>query len=177
MESTIKVSDRSTRDPWDSLSWWRNEDQARRIEEDHNRQHPNNPIRVEVVDTFASNQTIDRIFNYGLLIIPSLFLMSATLWCVSRFFLKSPISWYLGFAALLLAAIAIIAFVVFGLIFLIGMCSGYKFEYHSIAENNRNINYNVVSLPLSDNSNQCSVKNWKLTHICLKTKPPKTYCT
>jgi hypothetical protein len=128
------------------------------MEEEHNREHPNNPIRVEVVDTFASNETIDQIFNYGLLIIPSLFLISATLWCISRFFLKSSISWYLGFGALLLASIAIIAFMIFGLIFLIGMCSGYKFEYHSINEINRNVNYTVVSLPLTDTSTHCSTK-------------------
>lgn len=150
----VLQNDRPTRDPWDSLSWWRNEDQARRIEEEHNRQHPDNPIRVEVVDTLASNETIDSIFNYGLLIIPSLFLISATLWCVSRFLLKSFISWYLSFAALLLAGIAIVAFVIFGLIFLIGMCSGYKFEYYSLPANhlnhNSSINYTVVSLPITD---------------------------
>ncbi len=111
-----------------------------------------------MVDTFASNETIDQIFNYGLLIIPSLFLVSATLWCISRFFLKSSISWYLGFGALLLASIAIIAFIIFGLIFLIGMCSGYKFEYHSINETNRNVNYTVVSLPLTDTSTHSSTK-------------------
>ncbi|CAG2169802.1 unnamed protein product [Oppiella nova] len=147
--------DRPTRDPWDSLSWWRNEDQARRIEEEHNQQHPNSPIRVEVVDTFASNETIDSIFNYGLLIIPSLFLVSATLWCISRFLLRTAISLYLGYSALVLASIASIAFVVFGLIFLIGMCSGYKFEYHSVEQmpNANPINYTVVSLPITTDTN------------------------
>jgi hypothetical protein len=57
-----------------------------------------------------------------------------------------------------LASIAIIAFMIFGLIFLIGMCSGYKFEYHSTNEINRNINYTVVSLPLTDTSTHCSTK-------------------
>ena len=162
-------NDRPTRDPWDSLSWWRNEDQARRIEEEHNRRHPHSPIRVEVVDTLASNETIDTIFNYGLLIIPSLFLISATLWCISRFLLKSSISWYLSFAALLLASIAIIAFIVFGLIFLIGMCSGYKFEYHSVQDinnlaNNPNINYTVVALPNTDTNDSSQTE----------TKPEKS---
>lgn len=148
----ISQYDRPTRDPWDSLSWWRNEDQARRIETHHNREHPEHQIRVQVVDTFAANDTVDHIFNYGLLIIPSLFLLSAALWCLSRFFLKSSLSWYLESAALLVVSVAFVSFVVFGLIFFIGMCSGYKFEYFSIDNNvyADNTNY-TMTIPLNDN--------------------------
>lgn len=113
-------------DPWDSPSYWRNDHHAKRIELEHNLQYPEMPIRVEVIDTLATNPLVDRIFNSGLIVIPCLFLLSVVLWLLSLLIFRS----FFEYCALIVVSAAVILFLIFGLLFFIGMCSGIEYQYH-----------------------------------------------
>ena len=107
------------------IRWFQLTYHARRLERSLNKEHPECPVRIKVVDWLVGNPLIENTFDIGLITIPCMFLFSFFLWAVSRFFAQS----ILEPASLVAIIISVCAFLIFGLIFLFAAVFGYEFEY------------------------------------------------
>lgn len=107
------------------IRWFHLTYHARKLERIMNKEHPECPVRVRVVDKLVGNQFIENLFDTGLLVIPCLFLFSFFLWALSRFVAKS----ILEPASLATVAISVFLFFTFGIIFVFAAFFGYEFEY------------------------------------------------
>lgn len=108
------------------IRWFRNTHHARKLEKALNKDHPECPVRVKVVDKIGENTFFERTFDVGLVTIPSLFIISFFLWTVSRF---TAHRWLFELLALVTVLVAIGLFLVFGLLFVFAAFFGYEFEY------------------------------------------------
>ncbi|KAF7488663.1 hypothetical protein SSS_04414 [Sarcoptes scabiei] len=98
---------------------------ARKLERSLNKEHPECPVRIKVVDSLVGNDFIENLFDTGLIIIPCLFLLSFFIWALGQFVARSilePIS-------LATVMISVVLFVVFGIVFVFAAFFGYEFEY------------------------------------------------
>lgn len=107
------------------VRWFQLGYHARKLERSMNKEHPECPVRVKVVDWLVGNPLIENTFDIGLIAIPCLFLISFAIWAMSRFFARSV----LEPASLVAVIISVITFLIFGLVFLFAAFFGYEFEY------------------------------------------------
>lgn len=107
------------------VRWFQLNYHARRLERSLNKEHPECPVRIKVVDRLVGTPFIENTFDIGLIVIPCLFLFSFILWAMSRFYART----ILEMASLVAVIISIIAFLIFGLIFVFAAFFGYEFEY------------------------------------------------
>lgn len=107
------------------VRWFQLNYHARSLERSLNKEHPECKVRVKVVDRLVGDPFIEHIFDVGLILIPTLFLLSFALWAASRFVASSV----LAPAALVVVCIAAFAFIIFGLMFMFVAFFGYEFDY------------------------------------------------
>lgn len=107
------------------VRWFQLGYHARKLERSMNKEHPECPVRVKVVDWLVGNPLIENTFDIGLIAIPCLFLLSFLLWAASRFFARA----ILEPASLVAVVISLCAFLGFGFVFLFAAFFGYEFEY------------------------------------------------
>ena len=107
------------------IRWFQMHYHARRIERNMNKDHPECPVRIRVIDSLVGNPFIENVFDKGLIIVPCLFLLSFALWCASRFVAQS----ILETASLVMVIVSLATFVLFGLVFVFCAFFGYEFEY------------------------------------------------
>lgn len=107
------------------VRWFQNVYHAKRLERSLNKEHPECPVRVKVVDKLVGCPFVESTFDYGLIIIPVMFLFSFALWAVSRLAAR----WFFETAALVMVILSVLAFVAFGLMFVFAAFFGYEFEY------------------------------------------------
>lgn len=107
------------------VRWFQLNYHARRLERSMNKEHPECPVRIKVVDWLVGHPLIENTFDIGLIAVPCMFLFSFFLWAMSRFFARA----ILEPASLVAIIISIGVFLAFGLIFLFAAFFGYEFEY------------------------------------------------
>jgi hypothetical protein len=107
------------------IRWFQNVYHAKRLERSLNKEHPECPVRVKVVDRLVGCPLVENTFDFGLIIIPIMFLFSFFLWFISRFTNR----WFFESASLVMAIISVISFIAFGLMFVFAAFFGYEFEY------------------------------------------------
>lgn len=119
------------------VRWFQNVYHAKKLEASLNKVHPECPIKVKVVDKLVGNPFIENTFDYGLIVIPCLFLFSFSLWAISRFTAR----WFFEPCALIAVVISTIVFLLFGCLFLFASFFGYEFEYMEARSVRRRRNY------------------------------------
>ncbi|XP_054155472.1 uncharacterized protein LOC128953949 [Oppia nitens] len=107
------------------VRWFQNVYHAKQLERSLNKEHPECPVKVKVVDKLVGNEFVENTFDYGLIIVPVMFLVSFTLWAVSRWTAR----WLFEPLALVMIILSVILFVAFGLMFVFAAFFGYEFEY------------------------------------------------
>ncbi|KAH9396253.1 hypothetical protein TYRP_020006 [Tyrophagus putrescentiae] len=85
------------------VRWFQLGYHARKLERSMNKEHPECPVRVKVVDWLVGNPLIENTFDIGLIAFPP--------------------------ASLVAVIISVITFLIFGLVFLFAAFFGYEFEY------------------------------------------------
>src|SRR5690606_23105570 len=58
------------------VRWFQLKYHARKLERSMNKEHPECPVRVKIVDWLVGNPFIENTFDFGLIVIPRLFLFS-----------------------------------------------------------------------------------------------------
>ncbi|KAH7646483.1 hypothetical protein HUG17_2021 [Dermatophagoides farinae] len=107
------------------IRWFHLNYHARKLERTMNKEHPECPVRVRIVDRLVGNNFIENIFDTGLMVIPCLFLFSFFLWALSQFVARTilePVSYAIAF-------ISVFIFFIFGIVFVFAAFFGYEFEY------------------------------------------------
>ena len=107
------------------IRWFQMHYHARRIERNMNKDHPECPVRIRVIDSLVGNPIIENLFDKGLIIVPCLFLLSFIFWAASRFVAQN----ILETTSFIMIIISLVTFVLFGLVFVFCAFFGYEFEY------------------------------------------------